>query len=317
MAVRRPIILNNVLGSANLYELNDAQIQYIINNTTDDAYNNFLATTLSVEFSGGNLSGLPMYDTRYQAGSWTQRTDRFATEAETANISIVTVNYSGISQTIASPSIPADTNNLRWPVYLDGSGNIRAMTSTDFYDTFVAPALTRINTASSINDYIISTATSVAGHTLVSGTPVFTDTRANTSLYTAGGIGEVQDQFTTITNYYLHRNTGTAILDDDNNALPLYVNAGNEQLYEYTVAQWRNTLGPWLQYSMSQTGSRESYSINGTGTTQGTIMLNTRLSPTGTGYTQRFVNDDDYRTQEFPNGTVITANTYELKKTTV
>jgi hypothetical protein len=324
MAVRRPIILQNRTGTGtDIYELTDTEIQAVVDNTAADAYNNYPATVLSVVGSGGNLAGLPMTDTRYQAGAASSRVDRFSTEAETPDISIVTVNYSRISQTIATTSIPTDTNNLRWPVYLDANANIRAMTSTDFYDTFVAPALTSINSTPAgsppaiTNDYVINTSTSLTGYTLVSSTPVFTDTRADTAAYTAGGITETQDQPATINNYYLHKNTGTAFVDSDDFILPLYVNAGDEQLYTFTLAQWRATLGPWLQYYKAQSGSTVTYSINGTGTTQGTIMLNTRLSPTGTGYTQRFVNDDDYRTQEFPNGTVITANTYELKKTTV
>jgi len=318
MAFRRPIVLDDRESGYSIFQLSDTEIQDIINNTTDDAFNNYSATTLTVVGSGGTLSGLPMVDTRYQAGASTSRVDRFATEAETENISIVTVNYSRITQTIASGGLPADTNNLRWPVYLDSNLNIRAMTTTDFYDTFVAPALTRISAVSSTNDYFISTTTSVAGAELVSSTPVFTDTRADVAAYTSGGIGEVRDQPTTINNYYLHKNTGVpTIVDGGAIVLPLYINAGDEQLYTYTAVQWRNTLGPMLRYYMAQSGSTETYSINGAGTTMGTIMLNTRLSPTGTGYTQRFVNADDYRTQEFPNGTVITANTYELKKTTV
>lgn len=331
MAVRRPLILNtpDPANGTHIYELTNAQIQYIINNTADDVYRNFPATTLSVVGSGGNLltsyNNLPMVDIRYQAGTFVTRIDRFATEAETPNISIVTVNYNRINQTTYSGGIPADTNNLRWPVYLDGSGNIRAMTSTDFYDTFVVPALARL-APRPVGDYTISTATSLAGHTLISSTPVYTDTRANQSAYTAGGIPEAQDQPITINNYYLHRNTGTDILDDDANILPLYINAGNEQLYEYTVAQWRNTLGPWLQYYKSQPGATTTYSISDAfnnpiqGTTMGTAMTDTRLLPTGTGYTQRFVNDDDYRTQEFPNGSEffnLFVKVYELKKNIV
>ena len=41
---------------------------------------------------------------------------------------------------------------------------------------------------------------------LVSGTPVYIDTRADTSAYSAGSIPETQDQPTNITSYYLHRN---------------------------------------------------------------------------------------------------------------
>jgi hypothetical protein len=321
MAVRRPIVYDDRPTGFHIYQLSDAEITSIIDGTAEDAYYANPATTLTVVGSGGNLAGLPMTDTRYQAGGATSRVDRFSTEAETPDISIVTVNYSRISQTIFTGSIPANTSNLRWPVYLDGSNNIRAMTTTDFYDTFVVPSLARINSATSgsptgiTNDYIINTSTTLTGYTLVSSTPVFTDTRADTSLYTAGGIAETQDQPATINNYYLHQNGGAAY--NDPGFMPLYFDAGTEQLRTYTQATWRATLGPMLQYYKAQSGSTVSYSINGTGTTMGTIMLNTILSPTGTGYTQNFVNVDDYRTQEFPNGTVITANTYELKKTTI
>jgi hypothetical protein len=301
-----------------LQEYNSTAMNTIHDTYAYYVYSLYTATTLSVVGSGGSLSGLPMSDTRYQAGAATSRVDRFATEAETANISIVTVNYSRISQTIYSGGIPADTNNLRWPIYFDRDvgGNflgLRSMNSTDFYDSFVAPALTRIQ-SSTPGDYFISTSTSVTGATLVSATPVFTDTRANTAAYTAGGIGEVQDQPTTINNYYLHKTTSTAVDEGD---LPVYINAGDENIYQHTLASWAATLGPWLQYYMSQPGSTPSYNINGAGDTMGSAMINTILSPTGTGYTQRFVNADDYRTQEFPNGTPVVANTYELKKTTV
>ena len=41
-------------------------------------------------------------------------------------------------------------------------------------------------------------------------------------------------------------------------------------------------------------------------------MVNTILNGGGN-YQQRFVNANDYRAQEFPNGTAVTANTYNLK----
>lgn len=305
-----------------LQELNSADMTAIHNEYAYYVYSQYAATTLSVVGSGGNLSGFPMTDTRYQAGTYTTRVDRFSTEAETPNINVVTVNYSRISQTIYSGGQPPDTNNLRYPVYFDrdGGGNflgLRSMNATDFRDSFVLPAVTLIQNAPAGNyDYFISTSTSVGGATLVSATPVFTDTRANTAAYTAGGIPEATDQPTTINNYYLHR-TGSFPTPTEENDLPVFINAADESIRQYTLAQWAATLGPWLQYELAQAGSTPSYNINGTGTTQGSAMINTILSPTGTGYTQRFVNDNDYRTQEFPNGTPITANTYELKKTTV
>lgn len=314
MTVRRWVWANSA-PPAGIFEIDDADIALVHSTFGEWAYSLYQGTQLSVVGSGGNLSGLPMTDTRYQAGAYTTRVDRFSTEAETPNISVVTVNYSRITQTIYSGGIPADTNNLRWPLYFDANYNLRAMSSNDFYDTFVAPTLAAAS-GSTGGDYFISTATSVAGATLVSATPVFTDTRADTAAYTAAGIPEAQDQPTTINNYYLHRNSPVAT-PADIGLLPIYLDPNDENIYQHTPASYAALLGPWIQYYTSQPGSTPSYNINGTGTTVGSAMINTILSPTGTGYTQRFVNANDYRTQEFPTGTPVTANTYELKKTTI
>jgi hypothetical protein len=46
----------------------------------------------------------------------------------------------------------------------------------------------------------------------------------------------------------------------------------------------------------------------------GSLILNTILSgSSASGYTTRFVSANDYRTQEFPNGTPTTAQTYGLR----
>ena len=314
MTVRRALTLVNSTGTNHIQELDDTNMTYLHDTYAYYVYSLYSATTLTVVGSGGNLSGQPMVDTRYQAGAYSTRVDRFATEAETANISVVTVNYSRINQTIYSSGIPADTNNLRWPLYINASSQLQAMTSTDFYDTFVDPALTRIQ-ASTPGDYFISTSSNVGGATLVSATPVFSDTRANTAAYTSGGIPEAQDQPLTINNYYLHKYGVTGVVDGED--LPIYLAANDEQIKQHNLASWAATLGPWLQYYMAQPGSTPSYNINGAGSTMGSAMINTILSPTGTGYTQRFVNANDYRTQEFPNGTPIATATYELRKTTV
>ena len=62
----------------------------------------------------------------------------------------------------------------------------------------------------------------------------------------------------------------------------------------------------------SETGYRISYNINGSGNNRGTAMTDTILNGSGN-YQTRQVNTDDYRAQEFPNGTAVTATTYNLK----
>lgn len=262
---------------------------------------------LSQVSSGGNLGTIS--DTRKSAGAYSTRVDRYPTEAETAEPGTVTVNYARISQSGETVSASVDTNNKAFPVYQTGN-NIRAMSLTDMYDTFIYPAIdTLTNGTDQPGTYRIHTSTSLAGHTLMSSTPVFSDTRANTGAYTAGGIPETLDQPTTITNFYLFRtNAGSA----SSYALPVFITAANH-LQQFSAASFDAILKNCVRYvAMNVTGSRIRYSINGSGNNRGSGMTNTILNGSGN-YQTRFVNADDYRAQEFPNGTATTAATYYLR----
>ena len=61
-----------------------------------------------------------------------------------------------------------------------------------------------------------------------------------------------------------------------------------------------------------ETGSKIRYRWDGSGTILGSGINNTILNGSGN-YQQRYVNTNDYRTQEFPNGSPVTANTYYLR----
>jgi len=127
--------------------------------------------------------------------------------------------------------------------------------------------------------------------------------------YTAGGIGETQDQPTTISNYYLHKRTGSLAAYTN---LPLYIDS-NQNLKEYTTAEFDAVLNEVIRYaSVHLTSNKLRFYIGGSGTTCGTGMANTKLNGSGN-YQQRYVNANDYRTQEFPNGSVVTEATYYLK----
>ena len=59
-------------------------------------------------------------------------------------------------------------------------------------------------------------------------------------------------------------------------------------------------------------GSTIRYNVDGSGNNRASGMGNKILN--GSGHRQtRFVNSNDYRAQEFPNGSAVTANTYRLK----
>tara|TARA_B100000123_G_scaffold168403_1_gene124855 strand:- start:3008 stop:3931 length:924 start_codon:yes stop_codon:yes gene_type:complete len=305
MAVRRPLYNDG----GNLREMTAAMITAIQNRCVY-AHGSNPSVTLNVVGSSGTLGS--MSDTRMQAGSSTTDVTNFDTAGETPNVSQVTpIVFDKISQVNASLSAPTDTANKLYPVYYDGSGSVQAMTATDMFDTFITQAIdSLIDGTDRDGTFRIHTATSLSDHTLISSTPVFTDTRANAAAYTAGGIPETRDQPTTITNYYLFRtNQGSAPTITQ----PMLID-GNNDLQVYPLSSFDAMLLAEIRHhTVNTSSSRITYSINGTGNNKGTGMVDTRLD--GSTYQQRFVNANDYRTQEFPSGSPQTINTYFLKIT--
>jgi hypothetical protein len=59
-------------------------------------------------------------------------------------------------------------------------------------------------------------------------------------------------------------------------------------------------------------GSRIRYRLNGAGSIRGSGMTDTIMNGSGN-YQTRYVNTNDYRAQEFPNGTAVTAATNYLR----
>ena len=307
MAVRQPLYYN---GSNQLQAMTTAMVDEVV---TQIVYQYSLnpSVTLSVVSSGGSLGTLS--DTRLQAGAQSTSATAFPGEGTTAEPSIVTVNYTKISETRATVSPTSDTGKT-WPAYYNSSGQIQAMNLQDVKDTFLHPAIDLLTSGSTGTSqggtYHITTTTSSAGSTEVSGanTPVFLDTRANTSLYTAGGIPESLDQPTAVTSYYLQKITGS----DTTYTLPILVDASNN-LQTYPEATFESLIQEWIRYTA--VSSTDGYSISysySTGTNRGSGMTDTRLDGSGN-YQTRFVNADDYRAQEFPNGSPQTINTYYLK----
>lgn len=304
MAVRTPLKLD---GSNNLIEMSATDIENIKLEMIRQ-YGAAPSVTLGVVSSGGTFAALS--DTRLQAGAAVSDPDAFPTEATTGEPSVVTVNYDRIAYTTSALSAPADTSNKAFPVYQSG-GNIYAMSLVDMRDTFVDDVIDRLTTdaatTAQAGTYFVSASDAVAGMTLVSATPIFNDTRANTAAYTAGGIPEARDQPTTITSYYLHRIDEAAA---GTLPTPLQITAANH-LQQYTTANWRAVLADVVQYYATQTGYKIVYA-QGTSATnaRGTGIVNTQL----TGGAGNFTTFNDtaanlYYAQEFPNGTVTTMST--------
>ena len=144
----------------------------------------------------------------------------------------------------------------------------------------------------------------------MSSTPVYTDSRADTSLYSASNIPEALDQPQTITNYYLH--ILAPVLPTYNP--PLYVDASNN-VKQYSAAEIGALFQEYIRNQVvnSSTGYTITYNIDGSGTLMGSAMVNTVLTGGSGNYQTLFAGGSDYRAQEFPDGTPVTANTYSFK----
>jgi len=306
MAVRTP--LKN--DSGNLKEMTSAEVDQIVDQIVYQ-YSLNPSVTLSYVSSGGNLGTIN--DTRLQAGAGITRIDRFATQAETEDVSTITTSFSKINSASASVTPTTDTGKT-WPAYYNASGHIQAMSLQDVKDTFLHPAVDLLTAATTTADqagtYHISSSSSVVGSTLVSANPVFTDTRADGSAYTISGLIETRDQPTTITNYYLHRINGSA----PTFTVPFFINTSNN-LQEYTTATFNSLLQEWIRYTAASSTDGYSISYNlgttGSGSIRGTGMTNTTLDSST--YATLQVTLDDYRAQEFPSGVSQSINTYYLR----
>tara|TARA_B110000858_G_C17808205_1_gene479240 strand:+ start:6367 stop:7290 length:924 start_codon:yes stop_codon:yes gene_type:complete len=303
MTVRTPLKLD---GSNNLIEMSTTDINNI-KSQVRYLYGTDPSVDLSRVASSGTLGSIS--DTRKQAGTSTTDVTDYDTELETPDVTTVTVEYANVSEATENTTETADTNNVVFPVY-NNSGNIQSMTLADMYDTFIYPAIDTLTDGSDQpGTYRVHSANTLSGHTLISTSVIFADTRANPDSYTGDAIPEALDQPTTVTNYYLFRtNSGNAVSYSN----PVFIRNADKNLQQYTTANFDAILKNCVRHVASEVvGSRIRYRFNGAGNARGTGMSNTIL--VNSTYNQRLVTTDDYRTQEFPSGTEISTNTHYLR----
>ena len=316
MAVRSPLYFSG----GNLIELSSGEInewrqkaiyQYSLDPTA----------VLTVVANSGALIDA-MSDTRTQAGAASQSASAFVYASGTAEPSTVTVSYDKVNLAYtASGSVGQTTDTgTSFPVYYDSStGAIRSMNLTDFLDTFIYPSIITMADSTESSDtagtYTVTTsATAASNYTKVSAddTPIFTDTRADTSAYSAAGIPETLDQPTTVTNYYLHRRNGSDLTPT---RTPVSID-GSNNIQVFSTSTLADLLGDWLRYTAAHdtSGYKLSYNIgtSGSGSVRGSTMTDTKLDGAGL-FAQLQVNIDDYRSQEFPNGTAQNISLYNLR----
>lgn len=297
MAFRRPL----VTSGSNMREMNDTEIN-IVRSRVRYLYMHSPSVRLDVVGSGGNLGTL--YDTRLAAGAYSTSTTAYPVETTTAEPYVVSVGYSRLNQVVESAGLTGD-DGKRYPVYYDG-GNIRAMTYQDMFDTFIWNGLY----SAYADMYYISNSYGFSGWSPVSSLPIFSDTGANTGAYTADAIPETQDQPYTRQNFWLHRHYP----GDPGAVNPLKVNSGNN-LQEYTTTDFDNILRELGRYVAANVGGyRNRFGWNATNSTRWDrgAVWDDRLNGGGN-YQTRFVNGDDYRAQEFPDGSFVRISTWYLR----
>jgi hypothetical protein len=323
MPERRPLYYD----SGNLREMTDDQIAQIKARMFWSYVSN-PSVTLTVVNSGGNVGTLT--DTRLQAGAASTSASGFPDEATTAEPTTVNVAIARIQQTIAADPNPA-TTPTQYPAYFTLAGDVRAMNLQDMYDTFAIDVFDGGWTAadgstiypSLINAliYKIHTTTSLTDYTAVPGpdgstiVPVFTDTRADVAAYNAANIPEAEDQPIDTQNYYLFKKDVPALP-----ALPAMVRVNTDgNVVAMTSVAIDTAIGAAIRYMVqSEVGYRirYEYGTNGSGTAgftvAGSAMTDSRLDGSGNYQTQQ-LGGDDYRAQEFPDGSPQNINVYTLQ----
>ena len=275
-------------------------------------------TAVLTQVSGSGALVDSMDDTRLKAGATSQSTTAFVAEGSTAEPGTVTVSYDKINLAYtASGSINniSDTG-ITFPLYYDSdNGNILAMGLDDFKDTLLHPAIDLLisgtESSSTAGTYTITdSSTAATNYTNVSTTAVFANTTADTSAYSAAGIPETLDQPTTVTSFYLHRRDASA---NTPSRMPVIINTNND-FQIMTTSDVDVVLGDWLRFTAAH--SADGYKITydaatSGGNTRGTAMVDTKLNGSGNYQTRQV--SDDYRSQEFPNGSAATVTTYNLR----
>ena len=315
MAVYRPLVIDLNSGQnvkeCTSVELDNihAQIAYL--------YAQAPVVTLSVVASNGNISPV-MTDTRYRSGTAKRNTSgnwpavtTFPTESQTGEPELITTTYDKVSQATSDPGA-APTYSIK-PVRVDGNNGVQEMTEQDVIDTFIDPVVDNIesgtNASSAGGAFFLSTSTTISNCTNL-GT-IFTDTRANLSAYTAAQIGTAntyQDHFTS-TNYQLFRNDGV----NTTYRRPLCID-GTAGLREMTNAEFVAYFGQQIKkHIYDESGYTLRYNFDGTGTTKGTAIVNNVLTGVTGNFTTHKASANDYRAQEFPNGTNQATTIHRLK----
>ena len=245
-----------------------------------------------------------------------------------------------LSQLLSGQNPGHGNGRTSFLLYMTASGSdtitLREFNLQDMIDTFWVPAVNKLITASdsqtnNAGTFMVASGSGSAGFTLsnrtkISTTPIFTDTRATASDYSAAGIPEAADQQDVVNYYHLYRwdavNSSSTLNTAAGAHLPnLLVNTrGNDVVQGGVTVQIErirhvdlkaqlkavaryacvNADGQRIQYLLST--SDAGYNVRDT-------IIDTKLN-SSTYLTNQV--GDDYRSQEVPSGSAATINTYKF-----
>lgn len=228
----------------------------------------------------------------------------------------------------ASLTEPVDTDRVLYPLYWDGS-NIRSMTKTDMFDTFITHAIDRLVDGADTDGtfklvaFDDGDALTHSNHTLVgdASTFIFKDTIADTSLYTSGGIPETRDQPKTHKVFHAFRTNQGVRYGNPTIQHPVYTQRASgfgafEGIRTYTSSSFDTILLNEIKYYATQHIAYtfvDPTSAPAGGQQKGTLVTDTRLDgSTRVKRIQGNVPNQTYRAQEFPSGTQQTIATKGL-----
>jgi len=342
---------NQVINNFDFYGDKTAGGAYGLREMTTQEFNEFKkwirflwvrnkTVTLTYVASGGNLGA--MIDTRYQAGAYQTDVTNFDTQAETPDISEVPTTWDKINlnydTSVAMPNVKdyAPSRPLRLGTTPSTRGKIYEYSHAELGE-LIAEAIGEVGgggvptmTVGRIGGYSIFRQDNVPsgnhddGATFTDMGRVFEDTIANAAAYTAAGIPETLDQPLALDNanrWNLYSMDTPATVSTPVELLYRDTNGG---VREWSLANMQQFFEPAAQHIAANgyNGAGDGkliwyiHGLGGSGSIYPVIdeMADERLNgSSAAGYTQYYVNTDDYRTQEFPNGTAQVVSTYSLR----
>ena len=132
MAVRTPVFFNG----ADIQEMSTAQID-AIKRQAKFKYSESPSVTLTYASGSGSLGTIN--DTRQQSGSTLTNASAFQDASLGSQITVANAHIDENKDTNMYSVV--DSNNIKFPCFLDGSNNVQPMSDSDFIDIFIKPAL--------------------------------------------------------------------------------------------------------------------------------------------------------------------------------